>query len=820
MTASVDSGFSGWWPYVLLNPDGTPRREAELVAGNIELGNSICNSLDYKTGNYFRLVISFDLKEFSPKSKKDRKKARKIVKEYIRKLMHGYRPDEYHVDIVEHADTDHLHYHVRIPKLNLLTGTQLHYHYLSDIERKDLIHSYMAAKYDLIDPATVRGIKPRRTTGEKIEQIVKWRKEHGQKIDLDKFDLTKKKERDRLQEEVWDHIQTFAQEGLIESLDDVRAELKALGFTVGKSDYDRTKKFHYTAVEKDGRKIRLRGDIYGEEFWRSNAEDRRAALKTGRSISAIRAADRPSLSEIERRLERANKRRAAYLEKRYGKAREQALRRIEQAEKAPDLPSPYRPNPRPVDRNIRHVEPAPSPGGGDPRREDRNRAGRDEVDQTPRPAPRQYRKGEINDDGRRIEKEIIARIGALRTDQERRVASIKRSTERIVGANVRTLDPAGADYRAVEAAVRSRQLEKTAGESVIRVLRFVAKRVDYVKRKIDRGNQIVRRYIKKIGKERIMLELEKFKREINLAEFATSFGYVKDRDKSSINAPVMRHPETGDKIVVGRDSKDRHYTYFNPNNDGDSGSIIDFVQRRTGETLGHVRKRLRAWLSSPSPAENIPVKASHKDTARIASIWERLPKDDPRSIRYFGLPPLSTSKLAHWKKVKYSAKDGAFYFLLNDVSGIAGIEKRTKEEKHIISGSRKGLFSDGDLSTAERILVFESPIDAISYDELKLTRPGDFIVATMGSVGEVAEEGLRAILSRNKTAEVIVATDNDEGGEKIAEKISSLLVEIERSTDRAKRHAPNEKDWNDELKVKKRQKKTQQTRSTGRGIRR
>ena len=46
-------------------------------------------------------------------------------------------------------------------------------------------------------------------------------------------------------------------------------------------------------------------------------------------------------------------------------------------------------------------------------------------------------------------------------------------------------------------------------------------------------------------------ELERFKIEVVLPEFAASRGYALDRRASSRNSIVMRHPD-GDKIIIAR----------------------------------------------------------------------------------------------------------------------------------------------------------------------------------------------------------------------------------------------------------------------------
>ena len=93
-------------------------------------------------------------------------------------------------------------------------------------------------------------------------------------------------------------------------------------------------------------------------------------------------------------------------------------------------------------------------------------------------------------------------------------------------------------------------------------------------------------------------ELERFKVEINLSQFAASRGYTLDRRESSRNSAVMRNHE-GDKIIIAREGK--HWIYFSVRDDSDNGSIIDFLLHREAGGIGRARQTLRRWTGSPSP---------------------------------------------------------------------------------------------------------------------------------------------------------------------------------------------------------------------------
>ena len=70
-------------------------------------------------------------------------------------------------------------------------------------------------------------------------------------------------------------------------------------------------------------------------------------------------------------------------------------------------------------------------------------------------------------------------------------------------------------------------------------------------------------------------ELERFKQDISLAEYAAGEGYVLVKNESSRNSFVMQRETDNDKIIVATGT-DGHGIYFSVRDDADNGSIIDF----------------------------------------------------------------------------------------------------------------------------------------------------------------------------------------------------------------------------------------------------
>ena len=109
-------------------------------------------------------------------------------------------------------------------------------------------------------------------------------------------------------------------------------------------------------------------------------------------------------------------------------------------------------------------------------------------------------------------------------------------------------------------------------------------------------------------------ELEQFKSRINLVEYAQTQGYQVDRKESSHNSKVLRHGN-GDKIVVVT-GQNGHGIYFSVRDDHDNGSIIDFVQKRTGASLGQTREALRPWIDGAGSPPHRPMQPEAKSVSK------------------------------------------------------------------------------------------------------------------------------------------------------------------------------------------------------------
>ena len=318
MTIDIQNTSTGLgWAEYSMGKDGK-RKNAKLIKGDTFLSDKITKSIDYKSGDTIRFVISFaDDDNVSPEE------ARKIVEEFFTEFMIGFPKEEYLLDIVEHTDTDYLHYHARIPKLNLLTLTQLKvYWHKADLGFKKAIIDKLADKYGLVTGADRKNLIP--NPNKKIEYIHKWKVDNGQ----EPFDLSMRKGRAVAEENISDYFSNAILGGYIDSLDEIRQELEEMGFDIKKEDYDRTQGFHYLTIENESGKIRLKGEIYGRKFHENTRKNKTEAISNNRSMGTGNRREGKSEHEINRTLEKERKKRLEFIEKQYSSARKRAHERL------------------------------------------------------------------------------------------------------------------------------------------------------------------------------------------------------------------------------------------------------------------------------------------------------------------------------------------------------------------------------------------------------------------------------------------------------------------------------------------------------------
>lgn len=317
----------------------------------------------------------------------------------------------------------------------------------------------------------------------------------------------------------------------------------------------------------------------------------------------------------------------------------------------------------------------------------------------------------------------------------------------------------------------------------------------------------------KVGWETTLLmdpEIERFKTEIDLRQFAASMGYSFDPQASWSGSAVMRTgplSHGGDKVIIKREA-DGHYVYFSVRDDADNGTIIDFLQRRQRMSLGEVRKTLRPWIGKlesrpPMPLTNLP-QLTHSGCDRLI-VEKEWAQAGPYTSSSFleEVRRIPRNLLVGQRFVSRLRIDSRLNVLFpheDDNGELCGFEKKNRGFTGFSAGGEKGLWSSNDLESDRRLVFAESGIDALSYAVLfpdPSARYRSFGGGLSPKQPTIIQNHISAMMPGS---EIIAATDADHAGQALARLIEALVADVKGYCFR--QHSPTEgiDDWNDGLR--------------------
>lgn len=280
-------------------------------------------------------------------------------------------------------------------------------------------------------------------------------------------------------------------------------------------------------------------------------------------------------------------------------------------------------------------------------------------------------------------------------------------------------------------------------------------------------------------------ELESFKRDISLVDFAASHAFY-TKNKSSSSATMV---DGGNKIVVSR--KNDNDVFFDVHDEAKSGTIIDFCKHYLSLTsLGDIRKTLRAWIGSST------VEVKHAKRMRQKEPTKLKTEPEDKTVAFYKLKPCTESVFLRKRGITIANDDiriderGNACFPHYDESGICGWEVKNEKFKGFSAGGKKG-FGQVSIGDGEGVAIAESMLDALSYAQL---HPGTIgiCISTGGAASDEQLASLAEHIQPEPGLPVYIATDNDNAGKSLAERIAAVMPGAERAL-------PDLKDWNDVL---------------------
>ncbi len=289
-------------------------------------------------------------------------------------------------------------------------------------------------------------------------------------------------------------------------------------------------------------------------------------------------------------------------------------------------------------------------------------------------------------------------------------------------------------------------------------------------------------------------ELDRFKRDIDLVDYAQRYGY--QVGKEGRRGDWHQLEKDGEKLIVTR--KDDHQVYLNPGDDRDRGSVIDFAKTRGGDgqglNLGQVRRELREYLDgSPAPAR---VYATPPEVGRLNALpvghpgHERQAEEDRRTrliSEVLGVKKELTDRTyLHSRGITDATIDSPAFqgrvftaqqnehkntaFPLYNEQGLASVEQKNEGYKNLLPLPKNGIFvahpTEGKDTPVERIVVSESAIDSMSHYQLKHEKDpkNTLYVATSGQPTEAQIALIQRVIDKQEPKEVVLANDRDAGG--------------------------------------------------------
>jgi len=305
-----------------------------------------------------------------------------------------------------------------------------------------------------------------------------------------------------------------------------------------------------------------------------------------------------------------------------------------------------------------------------------------------------------------------------------------------------------------------------------------------------------------------------YRNEISIIELALSVGY-KLRKKDGIKWPVLKDEISGDKIIIVNPQSISNQGYFNPQDLKDKGTLINFVKNRLGSIFpylngkseaGNINAVLYNYQCLPMPkkdlfkidANNLVSEYSEKEFHIPDGLSEL---KDPTYLYFRGIQSqtinknLFKGKIFNVKSNEYNNIGFPYYNAFGD---IVGFELRNKQFRHVIEGTDRsfGIWHSNLPQTLESEILTESPIDALSYHQLK-GKKNTLYVSFGGSVTFGQLETVKSIIAGANVSQelkIISAVDNDEMGriytQKFKETFSENIVE----------DFPGLKDYNADLK--------------------
>ena len=281
--------------------------------------------------------------------------------------------------------------------------------------------------------------------------------------------------------------------------------------------------------------------------------------------------------------------------------------------------------------------------------------------------------------------------------------------------------------------------------------------------------------------ERHRVDFDALKRQ-PFETIAAAWGYVRDTEASTRANPVLRAP--GQPKLVTRQRNNGHWVYFNTLDEGDNGTIIDFMLHR-GLTFRDICTRF-----APPRADN------------FRTLWNAAtPHPAPDCLIERGI--VRETLAAYRPLIRCDEAGRGLFAHRNSQRTLTGFEISPPDRhRRFAPGGTRSLFAlhAANANTLSTLVITEGAINAISLAQIDHCPTDHAFLSTAGAPGAAQRAQIRLAAQRlPNLTRILLAQDADNSGDRQANTLRNKIALPPHVTFH-RRRPPDNTDWNDIVK--------------------
>lgn len=289
------------------------------------------------------------------------------------------------------------------------------------------------------------------------------------------------------------------------------------------------------------------------------------------------------------------------------------------------------------------------------------------------------------------------------------------------------------------------------------------------------------------------------KTAIPLIEFAiNTLAWKRDKHKSSQKDIVLSHPQHGKIIVPNKPKEGTGHWVFSWADKQGGGTLIDLLLLE-GWSWKAIKELAHGHLAT-TPVASLAIEKTGPQRIVAQDSQQQLAQAQFEATRpsegksYLERRGIDKQVYADLPQVRVNATQATFrlYQGFQRVEHVCStinyyLDRDGSSRKYFQKGLPRGLAVLKQAGSVARLVVTESPIDALSLKQLEEARaheqqvsmPNTMYVSTCGSLSAGIQQDLQHLFERAKDQkqEVVLALDNDLAGRKMTNALAELLAQ-------------------------------------------